>query len=194
MIFSSLSNHIQKTHFQNQVKKTADSSVEPENEIVAIVAEVQNHAHHDVDELIHDASVYNNDSHVDIDDNDLHAENVPPEFDLRATIIRMIGRLQSKSSMTGRNLTEVIDGLEQVLSSTIGFLKHKVTGLLRSKNILEEPKSEKLLQYFQQKNRFVRQQSETIRFHACKGGRIENVRGTTNDVVAHMAEFINYQI
>ena len=26
---------------------------------------------------------------------------------------------------------------------------------------------------------------ETKRFHARKGGRIENVRGTTNDVVAH---------
>ena len=36
--------------------------------------------------------------------------------------------------------------------------------------------------------------SETKRFHACKGERIENVRGRTNDLVAHMAEFINYQI
>ena len=45
-----------------------------------------------------------------------------------------------------------------------------------------------------QKMDFVQQRSETKLFHACKGGRIENVRGTTNDVVAHMAEFINYQI
>ena len=145
---------IQKTHFQNQFRKNADSGVGPENENVAIVTEVQNHAHHDVDELIHDAGVDNDDSHADINDNDLHPENVQPEFDLRATIVRLIGRLQSKSSMTGRNLTEVIDEFEQVLSSTIGFLKHKVIEFLQNKNVLEEPESEKLLQYFQPENTF----------------------------------------
>ena len=56
--------------------------------------------------------------------------------------------------MTGRNLTEVIDEFEQVRSSTVRFLKHKVTELLQSKNVLEEPESEKLLQYFQLENTF----------------------------------------
>ena len=41
---------------------------------------------------------------------------------------------------------------------------------------------------------FVRQRSKTKRFHACKAGRIENVRDTTNEVVEHMTEFIDYQI
>ena len=34
--------------------------------------------------------------------------------------------------------------------------------------------------------------SETKRFHAWKGVKIENVQGTTNDVVVHMAELIKY--
>ena len=42
-IFTSLRNHIQKTHFQNQIRKNADSGVGPENENVAIVTEVQNY-------------------------------------------------------------------------------------------------------------------------------------------------------
>ena len=62
----------------------------------------------------------------------------------------------------------------------------------RFRNFSSSPKKKEkntFLGRISQQISFVRQRrNETKRFHACKRKKIENVRDTTNDLVAHMTE------
>ena len=96
---------------------------------------------------------YLNDEAMHIDNNDDIGEFEDAEeneqFDLRFSVVRIIGRLQAKPSMTGSTLTNVMDECEELLSSTVNHLQRKVGKFFKEREMLQEPGVVELLQEFE---------------------------------------------
>lgn len=81
-------------------------------------------------------------------------ENVHFDNHLRALVACMISRLQSKPSMTGASVADVLDECEQLLKNLTRFLKFKVRNFLRDREILDNEEGQELLGHFNFENVF----------------------------------------
>lgn len=76
-------------------------------------------------------------------------ENLNPASFIRTSIVRMIGILQAKPSMTGTTLMDVLDEFEHVFLTTVDVLKEKVKIFLSNKNMAEDVEAKELIKNFE---------------------------------------------
>ncbi|XP_036138783.1 uncharacterized protein LOC118644388 isoform X2 [Monomorium pharaonis] len=75
-------------------------------------------------------------------------------FDLYTLIIRVIARLQSKGSITGSILSDVLDEFEEVILNLAKFFKNKVLKYFQARNATEDLEVVELLSNFDFENPF----------------------------------------
>lgn len=87
---------------------------------------------------------------INMADVDIIDENAAEEglFDLRQSVVRMVGRMQAKPSMTGNNLTDMLDECEELVLSLVNHLKGKVTNFFQDRNMIDVPEVVELIDHF----------------------------------------------
>ena len=88
------------------------------------------------------------DSHVTFEN---RTENIHSDtetniiFDLRSSVVMLIGNLRANSSVTGSVLTRVIDESEALISETMHHVKEKFTIFFKNKNLMDDPQAQNIL-------------------------------------------------
>nr|XP_012224837.1 PREDICTED: uncharacterized protein LOC105673639 isoform X1 [Linepithema humile] len=130
--FYSLRDHIRKIHFSR--KENYNLSVENTESTSSY------------DDII----INENDANkISENSNNVESLKICDNFNLRDSLISLIIRLQSKVSMTGSIITDILDEYEQITNNLCLSLKTKVEQFLQSKEMLHDPDVNNLLNSFE---------------------------------------------
>ena len=185
-LFNSLRKHIQKVHLpRDRIDLPVEDAEFLQNKSSKTIV---HHMEQDDVEHLNNSIAGNDDDNPD-DNNDVPThEDEFRQFDLKLSVVRMIARLQSKSSVTGAVLTDVLDEYEELLFDTVNFLKYHVRQFFDERDMIDTPPVEELLQKFEFDSPFevlgsLNQQIDVLKTHCGYinpseiplGQRIDNV-------------------
>lgn len=154
--FYSLRDHIRKVHFPqeenfNSIENTESFSLH--NNI--IINENENTGSVSLDNnIIINENDENKISTLSGNPDNVEILNFCDNFNLKDSLINLIIRLQSKASMTGSTVTDILDEFEQIVNNLCLSLKIKVEKFLQSKELLNDSGVSDLLNSFETNKSF----------------------------------------
>lgn len=138
-LFSSFRRHIKKEHWKDSNNQVPDEVADDSDDFRNVYPR-----------NIPNKAGFNDEANQEDDRNipNKHDEKYT-DFNLRLSVIRMISRLQTKTSATWTLLAEILDEFEEFFFDTVHYLKYQVEKFLENMDLNHEAPSKQLIDKFE---------------------------------------------